>query len=69
MGIKINLRVVPFGQIVYQTGAPASDVEETAAIDAQEPTRYHVPREAAPRVLEIRYEQEIPEYRAPSSTG
>ena len=69
MGININLRVVPFGEIVYQTVAPAGDAEEKAAVHVQEPAAYYVPRETAPRVLEIRYEQEIPEYRVPSSTG
>jgi hypothetical protein len=69
MGININLRVVPFGEIVYRTVSPAGDVEEMAAVYGHEPTRYYVPRETAPRVLEIRYEQEIPEYRVPSSTA
>jgi hypothetical protein len=58
MAITVNVRIVPFGEVVFQTSAPARTDETTAKVQAHEPTHYAVPQETAQRILELRDEDE-----------
>lgn len=69
MAVNINLRVTPFGQVIFEMGKPAPLTGEPQVNLVQEEVRYREPQETASLVYELRYEEEAKNYIVPLVTG
>jgi len=69
MPTSVNVKVTPFGQMTLMIGGPAHPVEEHARVPVKEEVWYQEPPETAPRLYEVRYDEESMMYVAPPSTG
>lgn len=69
MAIYVNVRVVSFGQIIFEIGKPAPPPEKSPIMPAHEEIRYRQPLETASRIYEVEYEQERRNYVTPYSTA
>lgn len=69
MPVKIDITIVPFGQIRWEAGKPVPSVEESLVVSTEEVIRYSEPRETAPRTYEVQYGERLVNYVVPLSTG
>jgi hypothetical protein len=69
MAVNINIRVTPFGQVIFELGKPAFPSEESKVTTVQEEPRYREPQETAYFIYELRYEEEAKNYIVPPVTG
>lgn len=69
MLVNINLRVTPFGQIVFEMGKPTPPAEMHPIAPTHEKVHYHEPLETASRIYEVQYQEELTNYIVPLSTA
>jgi len=68
MLMNIEIKIVPFGQIMLEIGK-LTPSEERQTIPVREAVRYREPQETASLIYDVRYEEKLTNYIIPLSTG
>lgn len=69
MTVNVNIRITPFGQVVFEVGKPTPPTEISPVIPAREEIYYYEPVETVLRIYEIQYQKESTNYVVPPSTA